>query len=352
MRFYRGSHTHYCGIDLHKRTMYLCVLSATGDVLLHRNIKSRGSALLHALEGFRDDVVIGVESTYCWYWLADLCLSEGIPFVLGHALYMKAVHGAKTKNDRVDAERIAGLLRGGLFPIAYVYPQEMRPTRDLLRRRIHLARRRAGLLNHIHTLGGQYNVEALTKHGIANKRRRAELAEHFADPVVRRNLELDIELLDHTEGQLERLEQDLLELGREQDATSLKLLQTVPGIGKVLGLVILYEVGDISRFDRVQQFISHCRLVRPERSSAGKRTDHRGKKIGNAYLKWAFSEAAACFLRNNDKGKQYLQRLERKHPKQKALAILAQRLGRTVYFMLKNRTVFDLDRFVGGPANK
>jgi transposase len=352
MRFYTEQHGHYCGIDLHKRTMYLCVLDATGEVVLERNVKSRPEQLLRTLERFGGDVVVGAECTFTWYWLADLCRDSGIPFVLGHALYMKAIHGAKTKNDRVDAHKIAKLLRGGLFPLAHVYPREMRPARDLLRRRIHLARRRAGLLNHIHTVAGQYNVDLVTKHGIANSHRRVEVLQHFHDPCTRRSVQLDIDLLDHTEKQLERLERDIRRFALNQDATTLRLLQTVPGIGKVLALVLLYEIGDPTRFERVQQFASHCRLVRPDRSSAGKRTDNKGRKVGNAYLKWAFSEAAVCFLRNNDQGKRYLKRLERRHPKSRALSILSHRLGRTVYYMLKNRTVFDMDRFVGAPVKK
>ena len=350
MRFYTEQHQHYCGIDLHSRTMYLCVLDAEGEVVLHRNAKSRPEALLGGLKRFRESVVVGVESTYSWYWVADACRDAGIPFVLGHATYMKAIHGAKTKNDRIDAFKLAKLLRGGLFPLAYVYPREMRAARDLLRRRIHLARRRAGLLNHIHTVAGQCNLGPLGKHGVARRDRRLQLLEHFQDPCVRRSVQLDIDLLDDTEKHLERLERDLRQLALQQDPTTVRLLKTIPGVGKTLALVLLYETGDVTRFHNVQQFVSHCRLVRPERSSAGKRTDSRGRKIGNAYLKWAFSEAAVCFLRNNDKGKRYLRRLERKHPKSKALSILAHRLGRTVYFMLKNRTVFDLDRFLGIPA--
>ena len=134
MRFYTRQHRHYCGIDLHARTMYLCVLDAAGTVLLHRNIRSRPEEFLAAVAPFRDDLVVGVECIFTWYWLADLCAEEKISFVLGHALYMKAIHGGKAKNDKIDALKIATLLRGGMMPMAYVYPRGMRSTRDLLRR--------------------------------------------------------------------------------------------------------------------------------------------------------------------------------------------------------------------------
>lgn len=150
MRFYTGQHRYYCGIDLHARTMYLCILEhETGKILLHRNLRCEPDLFLHAVEPYLDDLVVGVECVFCWYWLADLCAHAGIPFVLGHALYMKAIHGGKAKNDKIDAHKIAVLLKGGAFPMAYVYPRGMRATRDLLRRRLFFVRRRSELFTHI-----------------------------------------------------------------------------------------------------------------------------------------------------------------------------------------------------------
>ena len=135
MRFYTRQHRFTAGIDLHARSMHVCVLDQAGQVVFDRNLPARPDALLRALAPFRDDLILGVECMFAWYWVADLCQAENIAFVLGHALYMKAIHGGKAKNDRLDAHTIARLLRGGNFPIAYVYPKGMRETRDLLRRR-------------------------------------------------------------------------------------------------------------------------------------------------------------------------------------------------------------------------
>ena len=150
MNFYTQQHKHYCGIDLHARAMYVCILDQNGTKLVHKNLPTTPEAFLRVIAPYKEDVVVGVECMFTWYWLADLCQQEGIAFVLGHALYMKAIHGGKAKNDKIDAQKIAILLRGGMFPQAYVYPAEMRATRDLLRRRCHLARKRAELLAHIH----------------------------------------------------------------------------------------------------------------------------------------------------------------------------------------------------------
>ena len=133
MRFYTSAHRFYCGVDLHARTMYLCILDAQGQVVFDKNLPASGQAFLQAIAPFRDGLVVAVECLFCWYWLADLCAREQIAFVLGHALYMKAIHGGKSKNDQIDAAKIARLLRGGTLPQAYVYPAGMRETRDLLR---------------------------------------------------------------------------------------------------------------------------------------------------------------------------------------------------------------------------
>ena len=135
MRFYNGQHRYYCGVDLHTKRMYLCILDREGNKLLHRNVPAKPHDFLNAIKGFRDDLIVGAECMFTWYWLADLCLDEKIKFILGHALYMKAIHGGKKNDDKLDSEKIARLMRGGTFPLGYVYPREMRATRDMVRRR-------------------------------------------------------------------------------------------------------------------------------------------------------------------------------------------------------------------------
>jgi transposase len=148
MRFYTRQHKYYCGIDLHARSMFVCVLDREGKIVVQRNLPTDSERFLKLIEPYREDVVVAVECMFAWCWIADLCAREGIPFVLGHALYMKAIHGGKAKNDKIDAHKIAALLRGGMIPTVYVYPSLMRSTRDLLRRRMHLMHKRSELLAH------------------------------------------------------------------------------------------------------------------------------------------------------------------------------------------------------------
>jgi transposase len=345
MRFYTNQHPVYCGIDLHARSMYVCILSQAGEILLHRNMQAAPEPFLKAIAPYREGLVVAVECIFTWYWLADLCADQGIPFVLGHALYMKAIHGGKAKNDKIDSQKIAALLRGGMLPQAYVYPAAMRATRDLLRRRTHLMRKRAERLAQVQNTNSQYNLPDIGKK-IAYKANRQGVANRFPDRAVQKSIAVDLALITYYDKLLSDLELYILKTAKQHDAHTLYLLQTVPGIGKILSLVLLYEIHDIARFPRVQDFASYCRLVKCAKESAGKRLGTSGKKIGNAHLKWAFSEAATLFLRNNEPGQKYLARLEKKHDKGKALTILAHKLARAVYYMLKRKTVFDIDIFL------
>jgi transposase len=347
MRFYTKQHPFYCGIDLHARTMYVCILNQESEIMLHRNMKASPETFLKAIAPYREALVVAVECIFTWYWLADLCAQEGILFVLGHALYMKAIHGGKAKNDKIDAHKIAVLLRGGMLPQAYVYPADMRATRDLLRRRMYLTRKRAELLAHIQNTNSQYNLPEIGKK-LAYKANRAGVAERFPDLAVQKSMEVDLTLLGYYEPLLRDLELHIVKAAQQHDPNTLYLLQTVPGIGKILSLVLLYEIHDIQRFPRVQDFVSYCRLVKCAKESAGKRYGTAGAKIGNAYLKWAFSEAAVLFLRDNPAGQKSLTRLEKKHGRGKALTLLAQKLGRAVYYMLKRQKAFDMDKFLQG----
>ena len=345
MRFYTQQHPHYCGIDLHARTMYVCILNQNGAIVLHRNMKAEPDSFLKAIGPYRDQIVVAVECIFTWYWMADLCAREGIAFVLGHALYMKAIHGGKAKNDRIDAHKIAVLLRGGMIPEAYVYPEGMRSTRDLLRRRMQLMRQRAELLAHVQNTNHQYNLPDIGKK-ISYRTNREGVAERFADPIVRSNVTFDLKRIGFYDDLLNQIELEILRHAKQHDANTFHLLDSVPGVGKILALVLLYEIHDISRFPTVQDFASYCRLVKSKKESAGKLHGTSGHKIGNAHLKWAFSEAAVGFLRNNPQGQAYLARLEKKHGKAKALTALAHKLARAVYHMLRRKEAFDLKRFI------
>jgi hypothetical protein len=179
---------------LHARTLYVCILDQSGEIVLHRNMKTAPETFLTAIAPYREGLVVAVEGLFTWYWLADLCADASIPCVLGHALSMKAIHGGKAKHDQIDAHKIAVLLRGGMLPQASVYPAHMRATRALRRRRLHLAHKRAALLAHVQHTNSQYNLPAIGKK-MASKANRPGVAARFADPAVPKRIAVDLALI-------------------------------------------------------------------------------------------------------------------------------------------------------------
>lgn len=347
MNFYNNIHPHYCGIDLHARSLYVCIIDQEGNTCVHKEVPANPDKLREILEPYIGNIVVGVECMHCWYWVSDFCNDIGVDFILGHALYMKAIHGGKAKNDRIDSFKIANLIRGGNFPLAYVYPKAMRATRDLLRRRMKIVQHGADLKAHVVNTTSQYNLPP-NKVNLKNIDAREKLRSTFSEQAVQKNIDLDMAVLDCYASELSKIEWYIQQQAKQHKPNHFHLLKSVWGIGPILALTIIYEIGDIDRFESVQKFASYARLVKCKAESAGKTYGTQGNKIGNAHLKWAFSEAAVLYLRGNKKAQKYLLKLQKRMSKAKALSVLAHKLGRCVYFMLKNESVFDESKFLKG----
>jgi transposase len=225
----------------------------------------------------------------------------------------------------------------------------MRETRDLLRRRCYLVHKRAELLTHLQILNSQYNLAPFAKKlGYAANREELQVAERFADPSVQKSAAIDLALVDRLDELIGEVELYLTRTAKVDDVQTYHRLRTIPGVGPVLALVLLYEMHDVQRFTTAGQFLSYARLVRCSHESAGKKLGTGGKKIGNAHLRWAFGEAVCLFLRSSERAKKWKQKQQAQRGEGKALAILAARLGRAVYHMLRKREAFDEERFWQG----
>jgi transposase len=209
---------------------------------------------------------------------------------------------------------------------------------------MYIARRCAELVAHIQNTNTQYNLPAFSKK-LSRQYNHEGVAERFEDPEVRKSVEVDLAMIQALNQVLKPLEWHIDKTARHHDYHTLFLLRSIPGVGTILALVILYEVHDVRRFASVQDFSSYARLVRPAKESDGKWAGFSNKKIGNHHLKWAIKEAAILMLRDCPQAKDYLARLQRKYKKGKALGIFAHKLGRAIYYMLKNKEAFDVNRF-------
>ena len=208
MKYYTSTTQFNCGIDLHARQMYVCVMDREGKKLVHTNIQNNDfDYFLKLVAPYRHDLTVCAECMFGWYWLADACQDAGLTFVLAHALYLKAIHGGKNKNDRIDSEKIAHLLRANLIPPAYVYPAGKRPLRALLRQRLFYVWRRSELLARLqsHQLAHNrptHRQPATTANPGSNNSWPAE-----AHPLRQLALQNDLALIRHYDTQITALEE-------------------------------------------------------------------------------------------------------------------------------------------------
>jgi len=345
MRFAQINSKYVCGIDLHARQMYACVMNEKGEILFHRNMRTDFDQFKKKMQPFLPYLSVGVESTFMYYWLADACKDEGIPFYLGHAYYMKTIHGGKTKTDRLDSRKIADLMRTNYYPLAYAYPKEMRGTRDLLRRRHRHSRLRAECYRHIQSLFHQQGLSVNPK-DIKNVKTRRDLVKSNLDQDIYPNAQTDLDMIDFLDPVIKHLEQQIRAKAKYHDRASLNILLSVPGIGDIFSLIILYEVHNINRFESHQLFCSYARLVKCERSSAGKYSKGGNQKIGNPYLKWAIADIIIHASHKSQLIGDYYQKLQSRFGKRKAKSVISHKFGIAIYYMLKNKQVFDEKRFV------
>jgi transposase len=349
MKYYTSTTEFNCGIDLHARQMYVCLMDRQGKKRVHTNIRNNDFAyFLKLIQPYRHSLTVCAECMFGWYWLSDACQQAGLTFVLAHALYLKAIHGGKNKNDRIDSEKLAHLLRSNLIPPAYVYPAALRPLRALWRQRLCYVWRRAELLARIQSHQLAYNRPTLRQTRPDRDPWEKSLLAQEPDPLRQLALQNDLAMIRHYDAQIRALEERVQKLTKATAGPEYALLQTTPGIGENLGATLLYEIGDIQRFPTVKDFLSYCRLVKGTVASAGRIKGLRGARLGNPYLRWAFGEAAVIAKRDHATIGPLAQRLEAKMNgnKFKANTVVAIKLARAVYFMLKNQTVFDPQRLI------
>ncbi len=347
MKYYTSTTEFNCGIDLHKSQMYVCVMDRQGKKLCHRNIRGNSfEYFLKLVKPYRHDLTVVCECTFNWYWLVDACFDAGIECVLAHALYLKHIHGGKNKNDRIDSEKLAHLLRANLIPPSYIYPSEQRPVRALLRQRMSYVWERAALKTHLSMNQTAEGLVPAKKGGNDRDIWQERILEQYSNPLHKFAVSCEMDMIRAYDVQIEKLETQIVRQAKKMLGRDYHLLLTVPGIGRILAITLLFEIDTITRFPTVKNFTSYCRLVKGSVASAGKVKGFTGGKMGNAYLRWAFGQAAVLGKGSNLLLTPYAEKLVAKHGKFKGNAILANKIARAVYFMLQKGTAFDAERLI------
>ncbi len=329
--------------------MYICIMDKEGNKLVHKNIRDNDfEYFLKLATPYKHDLTVASECIFNWYWLADACEENGIEFVLGHALYMRSIYGTKTKNDRIDSEKIANLLRTNHLPKAHVCSKENRFIRDLLRRRTTMVRMRAELKSHMNILIHVENGDPLTQFEKCRSRRTELIPAKFNNTVNKQSVEADLHMIVEYDKTIYKLEAEVHKHTKLHLSQEYSILRSIPGMGVTCSLTVLYEIDNIDRFKSCGDFCSYSRVVYPTAESAGKLYRGHNRKIGNAYLKWAFTEAAVQCKRHHEYLQKYFDKLNSIHGKTKANCIIRHRMARAVYYMLKNKTTFDINMFLKG----
>jgi len=335
----------YCGIDLHSRDCWLAILDDGLKVVREAKIGNDLGAILEALEPYREDLEgIAVESTFNWYWLVDGLEEAGYQMHLVNTWAVKQWEGLKYSDDRHDARWLAHLLALGILPEGYIYPKQERSVRDLLRRRAFMVRKRTSFLL---AMRGAFECRTGLRTTSSEVRQwtAEEIESYLDDPAEALGITCLLEPMRSLDGQIRIIEKGALTRARLRDEFA--PLLTVWGIGKILALTTMYEVGEIARFKKVGNFASYCRLVKSARLSAGKRKGSGNRRNGNPYLSWAFSEAAHFAVRYHPPAKKYFQRKRSKTNGIIAIRALAHKLARASYYVMKDQVDFDSERVFG-----
>lgn len=336
----------YAGIDLHASTNHVGLIDESRRRIMRKKLTNNPELILSVLQPYKADLVgVVVESTYNWYWLVDLLTDEEYKVHLANPSAIQKYTGLKHADDTHDAFWLAELLMLGILPEGYIYPKEIRPLRDLLRKRQHFVRLRTSLILSLENIVAR-NCGVKIKSNLVK-----QLTEDHVRPYLVGNEDLALvgtvskESIDFFTEKIARIESVVL--GRVKSRVVHQNLLTLPGVGKVLVLTIMLETGPISRFAKVGNYVSYCRKVASRWTSNDKTKGRGNKKNGNKYLAWAFSEAAEHARRYHAPSRAFYNRKMSKTNFMVAHNAVAHKLARAAYYIMRDNVPFEEAKLYG-----
>lgn len=337
----------YIGIDLHSNNSYFAVVDEAGDRLYHRRFSNNKESIMLALErvkSFGEPEFFAVESTYNWYWLVDILHDNGFHVKLANPAQIAQYNGLKLTDDKNDAFFLAELLRLNILPNGWICPREDRPVRDLLRTRMKLVQQRTAFKNSITSIiARQTGIHSSSREVLQMTKSEIDGLVQSPDITFRiGQLKTQVYSLDNAISMIEKRCFNKLHLSIEY-----KCLNSVPGIGPLLSMVIMVETGDLRRFSKSGKYTSYCRCVDSNKTSNGKNKGKNNKKNGNKYLSWAYAEAAINLKRYCPPANSYWQRKKSKGPAMLANKSLAAKLTKACFYMIRDGVNFDAKKLFG-----
>lgn len=333
---------YFVGIDLHSNNSYIGIIDNQDKRIAERKLPNDLTKILTTLSPYRKKIKgVVVESTYNWYWLVDGLKENKYKVHLANPTAMHKYSGIKHTNDKSDAIWLAHMLGLGILPEGYVYPKEIRPIRDLLRKRVMLINHRTSHILSLENMILRNRAIRFNARSIKNLNNET-IKELFDDEHLIQAAQSDKTIIEVLTEQSIAIEKAVIKQVKLKYPYE-KLLK-VDGIGKILGITIMLETGDIGRFKSGSNYSSYSRCVSSRKESNGKKKGEGNKKNGNRYLAWAYVEAANFMRRYNKEAKQWYQRKVSKTNQIVATKALANKISKACYFIIRDQSEFDSKR--------
>ena len=319
----------YVGIDVHRKRSQVAVIDAGGEVLANRNVPNGVEPILKVIGGLPPETPAAFEAAFGTGWLVELLEDYGFDPHLVHPLRCKAIASARLKNDKVDAAILAQLLRADLLPEAWIAPPPVRQLRALLRHRASLVRLGTGLRNRIHAVVADFGYDRTGSYWTGPG--RGWLAE-LDLPAVSREIVTDcLTFIDALAPAVDRIDGELRQHARADPRV--KVLTALPGVGQFTALVMLAEIGDITRFPSARKLASWAGLTPTVRGSDLTVRHGHISKQGSAWLRWVLNQAAQTAKRSPEFAATYAA-ITKRRGKKIATTAVARKLATRAWHLL------------------
>ena len=319
----------YVGIDVHRKRSQVAVVTGDGQVQFNRNVVNGREPILKLIGGLPAGTPVAFEAACGWGWLVELLEDYGFDPHLVHPLRCKAIASARLKNDKVDAAILAQLLRADLLPEAWIAPPPVRQLRALLRHRASLVRLGTQLRNRIHAVAADFGYDRTGSYWTGPG--RGWLAELPLPPVSREIVTDCLASLDALAVTIGLLDAEVHARARAEPRV--KVLRTLPGIGEFTALVILAEIGDITRFPSARKLASWAGLTPTVRGSELTVRHGHISKQGSAWLRWVLNQAAQTAKRSPEFSATYAAIAKRRGKKIATIAVARKLLTRAYHLL-------------------
>lgn len=324
----------FAGIDLHKKYSYITVIDSSETIILQDKFKNNQFEIQKALLQLNIPIKAAVEATFNTTWLVNTLHAVNIFTVVAHPTNLRDTSGIKAKTDKIDSETIARFNKNNMLHLTYIPTGEEQYLKDIIRLRHGLVEQRTNLKNKVQMIllrNCIFEQPYSDIFGVGGQKwlRTLKLKDHEVLAITNY-----LDLINDFTKKISQYDLTIKELS--QTNYKVKLLMSMPGIGPVIALTLVAEIGDINRFKNSKFLVSYAGLEPSTKSSGGKTNHGSVTKQGNPLIRFAVSEAVMHLLKKNSKLKAFYDLKSKEKGKSKARVACMRKVLTYVYIMLKN----------------